>query len=155
MSKIEPIYTKKQLKALIRDVKSSYSTVVDYSPNGELFSVVRNMLGENPQFIIDEIIAGGMREVVNEDSRVDLDREPDFFGYGEKWIKLPEQKTVQVEFASLDHVMFQKGVLIENHMRQIKAFLRHHDDIVVPIIATMKDRDLKTAGEALKILRGE
>ena len=94
-------------------------------------------------------------EVVDEDSRIGLDKEPDFFGYGEKWIKLPEKKTVQVQFASLDHMKFQKEALLENHLRQIKAFLRHHDGIVVPIITTMEERHLKAAGEALKILRGE
>lgn len=91
--------------------------------------------------------------VIDEDSRIDLDRQPDFFEYADKLIKLPERQAVKVAVASIDHMRIQQQILLDNHIKQIRGFLRHHDGIVVPIIRTMEERGLRTAGEALQILQ--
>lgn len=62
---------------------------------------------------------------------------------------------VRVDCASIDHMLIQKQTLLDNHIKQIRGFLRHHDGIVVPIIRTMEERGLRTAGEALPIPQGE
>lgn len=150
-----PVFTQKHLKHLIRQLLNQQRSVVSYAPGSDLFQEVMASLGPSPQFLIDEVVYKAVKTVVNEDCRIDLNDQPDFFSYGEKKIKLPEMNVVRVDCASIDHMLIQKQTLLDNHIKQIRGFLRHHDGIVVPIIRTMEERGLRTAGEALLILQGE
>ncbi len=153
MSSETPIFTQKHLKHLIRQLKNQQNDVFSYAPGGDFFDEVIASIGPSPTFLIEEIVTRGIKEVIDEDSRIDLVEQPDFFGYGEKLIKLPERQVVKVEVASLEHMRIQQDTLVQNHIKQIRAFLRHHDGIVVPIIRAMQEMNLRTAGEALRILQ--
>jgi hypothetical protein len=153
MSNETVIYTRKELKKLIRNLKNQQQSVFSYAPGSEFYKEVIGSLGNSPMFLIDEIINENIKAVIDEDSRIELEKQPDFFGYSEKLIKLPEKQAVKVEVATLDHMLIQQDLLVQNHYKQIRAFLRHHDGIIVPIIRTMKEMNLLTAGEALKVLQ--
>lgn len=153
MSIDPPIFTQKHLKHLIRKLKDQQQAVFCYAPTGDFFQEVMASLGPSPLFLVEEIVTKSIKDVIDEDSRIDLDRQPDFFEYADKLIKLPERQAVKVAVASIDHMRIQQQILLDNHIKQIRGFLRHHDGIVVPIIRTMEERGLRTAGEALQILQ--
>lgn len=155
MSIESPIFTQKHLKHLIRQLMNQQHSVVSYAPGSDLFQEVMALLGPSPQFLIEEVVYKAVKTVVDEDCRIDLNDQPDFFSYGEKKIKLPEMNVVRVDCASIDHMRIQKQTLLDNHIKQIRGFLRHHDGMVVPIIRVMEEMGVSTAGEALRILRGE
>ena len=153
MSIEQSIFTQKHLKSLIRSLKEQQQSVFCYIPGGDFFQEVMASLGSSPAFLVEEIVAKTIKTVIDEDSRVDLEQQPDFFGYSEKLIKLPEGQAVKVAVASIDHMRVQQQTLLDNHIKQIRGFLRHHDSIVLPIIRTMEEFNLRTAGEALQILQ--
>lgn len=155
MSAESPIFTQKHLKHLVRSLKQQQQSVFCYAPGGDFFQEVMASLGPSPAFLVEEIVAKTIKTVIDEDSRVDLDQQPDFFEYGNKLIKLPAGQAVKVAVASIDHMRVQQQTLLDNHIKQIRGFLRHHDSIVVPIIRTMEEFNLRTAGEALEILQNK
>ena len=110
-------------------------------------------IGDSPSFLIDEIVNKAIKDVIDADSKVDLsERQPDFIGYGEKLIKLPEQQAVKVEFATIDHMRVQQQTVLDNYFKISRGFFLHNDGILTPIIRTMEERNLKTAGEAIRLL---
>ena len=155
MSMNPPIFTQKHLKHLIRSLKEQQQAVFCYTHGGDFFQEVMASLGPSPVFLVEEIVAKTIKAVIDEDSRVDLDQQPDFFEYGEKLIKLPEGQAVKVAAARIEHMRVQQQTLLDNHIKQIRGFLRHHDQIVTPIIRTMEEFNLRTAGEALQILQAQ
>lgn len=49
-------------------------------------------IGDNPVFILQEIVAKTIKDVVDEDARFDFSsKQLSLIEYGEKWIKLPEK----------------------------------------------------------------
>lgn len=153
MAKKETVLTIKKLKSLIRLIKSEQKSVFSYAEGGNLYQSVMQKIGDSPQFLIDEIVNKAIKNVIDEDSKVDLsNRQPDFIGYSEKLIKLPEQQAVKVEFATIDHMRVQQQTVLENYMKQMRGYILHNDGILTPIIRTMEEKNLKTAGEAIAIL---
>ncbi len=152
MSIETPILTKKYRKHIIRQLRNQQDSAFNYGQDGDFFKEVIASMGSGLTFMLEEIISDDIKAVIDEDSKVDL-KQVDFFGYAEKVIKLPKQYAVQVSVATLDHMEIQKASLIENYLRQTRAFVLHHDQIVMPIIETMQTHGFRTAGEALQILQ--
>lgn len=93
------------------------------------------------------------KDVVDEDARIDFSsRQISFMEYGEKWIKLPDKITVPVKKASLQHLRFQEQTIVHEHVKQMKAFITHHENLLVPLIKAMEDNQFETAGEAIHYL---
>lgn len=153
MSFETPMISRKSLKILIRELKAKQSGVVSYAADSPFFVKVMDAIGENPVFILQEVVAGAIKEVVDEDAKFDFSSDQlSFLDYGEKWIKLPESQTVQVKSASLDHLLIQERSVIEDHIRKMKAYINHHEKLLAPLIRTMRQHGLQTAGEAIAIL---
>lgn len=79
-------------------------------------------------------------------------KESDLASYGETLITLPDQTSVRVRDARIDHIRHQREQLIKNHMRQMQAFITHHDGYVMPILEAMESWGFKTAGQAIAFL---
>lgn len=153
MSKRETVLTIKMLRSLIRRIKSEQKSVFSYAEGGNLYQSVMQEIGDSPSFLIDEIVNKAIKDVIDADSKVDLsERQPDFIGYGEKLIKLPEQQAVKVEFATIDHMRVQQQTVLDNYIKISRGFFLHNDGILTPIIRTMEEQNLKTAGEAIRLL---
>lgn len=152
MSTELPIFTQKHLQHLIRQLKNQQTDVFSYAPGGDFSQEIMASIGPSPMFLIEEIVHKAIKEVIDEESRIDLEGQPDFFGYGEKLIKLPERQVVKVEFATLEHMRTQQKTLVDNHIKQIRAFLRHHDGLVVPIIRTMQELNPAHCGRSVAAL---
>lgn len=76
----------------------------------------------------------------------------DFASYGETLIKLSDQTSVLVRDARIDHVRHQREQLIKNHIRQMQAFIMHHDEYLMPILEAMESWGFETAGQAIEFL---
>lgn len=156
MSIEQKILSFKDLCKLIRDKKRERTGVICYAPGSDFFEEIMAAVGHNPSFIVQEIVAKGVKHVVNEDAKFNFfSSQADFVGFGEKWIKLPEKMTVQVRQASLDHMRIEDQNLLDNHMKQLQSFLVHREKLVVPIIRTMEQQNLKTAGQAIELLNAK
>jgi hypothetical protein len=152
MSIEQAMISQKQLRAEIRKLKLKYPGVIAYGEESPFFQEVLAKLGETPVFILHEIVGKNIKDVMDADATFDFSaHQLDFIGYGDKWIKLPEERTVQVKKAALEHLLHQDKTLIKEHTKQMKAFIAHRE-LLVPLIETMQERDLKTAGEAIMIL---
>ena len=153
MSFETPMISRKHLKSLVRELKAKQTGVVTYAPDSPFFIEVMAALGDNPVFILQEIVTTTIKEVVDEDAKFDFSSDQlSFLDYGEKWIKLPESQTVQVKHASLDHLLIQERSVIEDHIRKMKAYINHHEKLLTPLIRTMRQHGLQTAGEAIALL---
>lgn len=158
MSVEKPMMTFTSVKQAFRKIKAHYAQqgVVDCAPESPAFQSLIERIGHDPMFILQEIATRAIHEVNREDARFDFSTQQlSFMDYAEKWILLPETKTVQVQSASLDHVRYQAQRLLDKHLRHIKSFSAHYDGLLMPIIRTMEQRDLRTAGEAILTLRDE
>lgn len=91
-------------------------------------------------------IAGRLRRIMPPNQE---EKPFDFASYGETLIKLPDQTSVRVRDARIDHVRHQREQLIKNHMRQMQAFITHHDGYVMLILDAMKSWGFETAGQAI------
>jgi hypothetical protein len=152
MSIEQPMISQKQLRAEIRKLKIKYPGVIAYGEDSPFFQEVMTLLGEQPVFILHEIIGKNIKDVMDADATFDFSaNQLDFIGYGDKWIKLPEERTVQVKKAALEHLLHQDKVLIKEHTKQMKAFIAHRE-LLVPLIETMQEHHLTTAGEAINLL---
>lgn len=155
MSMETPMISRKHLKSLVRELKAKQTGVVTYAPDSPFFAEVMAALGDNPVFILQEIVTTTIKEVVDEDAKFDFSSDQlSFLDYGEKWIKLPESQTVQVKRASLDHLLIQERSVIEDHIRKMKAYINHHEKLLTPLIRTMRQHGFETAGEAIALLNG-
>jgi glucosamine 6-phosphate synthetase-like amidotransferase/phosphosugar isomerase protein len=158
MSVETPMISRKQLKSLAREIKANLADqfgVVSYLADGPLSIAVMKAIGDNPVFILQEIVASVIKEVVDEDTKFDFSSDQlSFLDYGEKWIKLPESQTVQVRRASLDHLLIQERLVIEDNIRRMKAYINHHEKLLIPLIRTMRQHGFETAGEAIALLQG-
>lgn len=150
---IEPsICTKKDIKILVRRIKKSVTGVFDYSDKSGLHHAVMAAIGDNASLLVSDFVSVAIKQVIDEDAKLDLSGQIDFVGYGDKVIKLPEQKAVRVRDARIDHVRHQREQLIKNHMRQMQAFITHHDGYVMPILGAMEMNNFETAGQAIEYL---
>lgn len=155
MSIDKSILTIKQFKQIFSEIKRDYAKqgVVDCSVGAPIYQALLARLEEKPAFILEEIAALVIKEVNKADARFDFEKnQGDFFAYGDKWIILPEEKTVRVYEASLDHVRFQAQTVLDEHVKKMKAFVTHYDGLLMPIIRTMEIKNLKAAGQAIEIL---
>lgn len=152
MSIEQPMISQRQLRSKIRKLKLQYPGVIAYGENSLFFKEVMDMLGESPVFILHEIVSKNIKDVMDDDAAFNFSaNQTDFIGYGDKWIKLPEERTVQVRKASLEHLLHQDKVLIDEYTKQMKAFIAHRA-LLVPLIETMQEHNLSTAGEAIDLL---
>lgn len=127
--------------------------VLECQNGTELFNEFMERIGDNPVFILQEIAAKIIKDVNKEDARFDFSsKQADFVSYGDKWILLPEEKTVKVAFARIEHVRYQADQVLQEHIRKMKAFVSHYDGLLLPIIRTMETGNLLTAGEAIQAL---
>lgn len=147
-----PMLTKKYRRHLIRQIKQQKTSAFEYGEKSDFFSEVMGAFEPSAvTLMFEEIIMDDIKAVIDEDSRMEF-KQADLFGYAEKTIKLPNQSAVQVKYATLDHMETQRQLIIENHLKQIRAFVVHHDHIVVPIIDAMKQNGFQTAGDAIQFL---
>lgn len=153
MSKDIQLFSQKQLKQLIRKRKQDICDQISYDDGEPFFNLIMKEVGESPTFILQEIVAKAIKDVVDEDARIDFSsRQISFMEYGEKWIKLPDKITVPVKKASLQHLRFQEQTIVREHVKQMKAFITHHENLLVPLIKAMEDNQFETAGEAIHYL---
>lgn len=152
MSSSISIFTKKDVKNLVRRIKDQTTGVFDYSDTGGFHHAVMAAIGNSGTVLVSEFVSHAIKEVINEDSKLELPKQIDFIGYSEKIIKLPEKKAVRVKDARIDHIRHQKEQLIKNHIQQIQGFVLHHDGYVAPILAAMELYGFTTAGEAIDFL---
>lgn len=152
MSSSIAIFTKKDVKNLVRRIKDQTTGVFDYSDTGGFHHAVMTAIGNSGTVLVSEFVSHAIKEVINEDSKLELPKQIDFLGYSEKIIKLPEKKAVRVKDASIQHIKHQKEQLIKNHIQQIQGFVLHHDGYVAPILAAMELYGFATAGEAIDFL---
>lgn len=152
MSSSIAIFTKKDVKNLVRRIKDQTTGVFDYSDTGGFHHAVMTAIGNDGTVLVSEFVSHAIKEVINEDSKLELPKQIDFLGYSEKIIKLPEKKAVRVRDANIQHIKHQKEQLIKNHIQQIQGFVLHHDGYVAPILAAMELHGFTTAGEAIDFL---
>lgn len=156
MSVETPMISQKQLKALIRELKAKQPGVISYAQGSPFFAEVMAAIGNNPVFILQEIITKNIKDVVDEDARFDFSSpQLSLIEYGEKWIKLPESQTVQVKKASLDHMLIQERQVVEDNIKRMKAYIIHYEKMLSPVIRTMRQHGFETAGEAIAMLQNQ
>ena len=154
MSVETPMISQKQLKQLIRELKARQSGVISYAQDSPFFTEVMAAIGDNPVFILQEIVAKTIKDVVDEDARFDFSsKQLSLIEYGEKWIKLPESQTVQVKHASLDHMLIQERQVVEDNIKRMKAYIIHYEKLLSPVIRAMRQHGFETAGAAIALLQ--
>lgn len=157
MSKDERIYTKRQLESKIEEIHARLHGEYSYDRDSDFYRKVMAAIGNDPLFLVDEIVTDAIKAVIDKKSKVTfLESQLKLdIGYGEKVIKLPEKRAVKVADANLSHMEIQRQLLLDNFLKQAAAFTAHHDKIVMPIINAMMTHGFKTAGEALEFLCGQ
>lgn len=156
MSVETPMISQKQLRILIRKLKAQQPGVVTYTQGSPFFAEVMAAIGDNPVFILQEIVAKTIKDVVDEDARFDFSStQLSLIEYGEKWIKLPESQTVQVKKASLDHMLIQERQVVEDNIKRMKAYVIHYEKMLSPVIRAMRQNGFETAGEAIALLQSQ
>lgn len=155
MSSEISMLSQKQLRSLIREQKSRYAgSVIEYGQDSQFFNEVMKKVGESPVFILQEIVAKNIKEVMTDDSKFNFSSmQTDFFAYGEKWINLPDEKTVQVKDASLTHLRIQDEILLNEHTKQLQAFVAHREQLLKPIIKAMETNNFSKGKEAIDFLK--